>query len=98
MKFVTALLTTLLFCVPAGRGRPAPGLEGGRYAPTVTLLRSGGGRDTVLIGGGSRSDREECQRSAQLYDSATARFPAPGAMATGRNFHTATRLDDGRVL
>src|SRR5438445_9713401 len=98
MKIVVSLLAMLLVAAPAGSWRPAPGLEGGRYAPTVTLLKSGGGTDTVLIVGGYRSDTEECQRSAQLYDSATGRFSTTGAMATGRNFHTATRLDDGRVL
>src|SRR5438552_18248102 len=98
MKLVTALLTLLFIAAPAGSWRPAPGLEGGRYAPTATLLKSGGGTDTVLIAGGYRSDTEECQRSAQLYDSATGRFTATGAMGTGRNFHTATRLDDGPVL
>ena len=98
MNLVTALLALLLVPSPAGSWRPAPGLEGGRYAPTATVLKSGGGTDTVLIVGGYRSDTEVCQRGAQLYDSATGRFTATGAMATGRNFHTATRLDDGRVL
>src|SRR5437879_12427465 len=97
MKLATAVCA-LLLVTAAGSWRLAPGLEGGRYAPTVTLLKSGGGTDTVLIVGGYRSDTEECQRSAQLYDSATGRFTATGSMGTGRNFHTATRLDDGRVL
>src|SRR5438552_8815985 len=98
MKLVTALLTLLFIAAPAGSWRPAPGLEGGRYAPTATLLKSGGGTDTVLIAGGYRSDADECQRSAQLYDSATGHFTATGSMAVGRNFHTGTRLEDGRVL
>jgi hypothetical protein len=88
----------LFLAATAGSWRPVPGLEGGRYAPTATLLKSGGGTDTVLIAGGYRSDTDECQRSVQLYDSASGHFTATGSMATGRNFHTATRLDDGRVL
>jgi hypothetical protein len=92
------LALTLGFAGPAGPWRPVPGLEGGRYSPTATLLKSGGGTDTVLVVGGYRSDTEECQRGAQLYDSAANRFTPTGGLATGRNFHTATRLEDGRVL
>lgn len=92
------LALALGFAAPAGSWRPAPGLEGGRYSPTATLLQSAGGTDTVLVVGGYRSDTEECQRSAQLYDSAANRFAPTGSLATGRNFHTATRLEDGRVL
>jgi hypothetical protein len=88
----------LLLAIPGGSWRVVPGLEGGRYAPTATLLASGGGTDTVLVVGGYRSDTEECQRSAQLFDSATGRFTPTGSLAVGRNFHTATRLEDGRVL
>src|SRR5436190_64089 len=88
----------LLLVPAAGSWRLAPGLQGGRYAPTATLLKSAGGTDTVLIAGGYRSDTEECRRDAQLYDSATGRFTATGSMATGRNFHTATGLVDGRIL
>src|SRR6266851_1136854 len=97
MKAASAVLA-LLCAAPAGTWRAAPGLEGGRYAPTATLLKSAGGTDTVLIAGGYRSDTKECQRGAQLYDSATGRFSPTGSMAIGRNFQTATRLDDGRVL
>jgi hypothetical protein len=92
------LALALGFAAPAGSWRPAPGLEGGRYSPTATLLKSAGGTDTVLVAGGYRSDTEECQAAAQLYDSAANRFAPTGSMATGRNFHTATRLEDGRVL
>ena len=62
------LATLLLLAAPAGSWRPAPGLEGGRYAPTATLVKSERGTDTVLVAGGYRSDMEECQRTAQLYD------------------------------
>jgi hypothetical protein len=91
-------MAALLLAVPGGSWRPAPGLDGGRYAPSATLLKSGSGTDTILIAGGYRSDKDECRREAQLYDSATGRFTATGSMATGRNFQTASRLDDGRVL
>lgn len=35
---------------------------------------------------------------AQLFDPATSTWAATGRMATGRSLHTATTLDDGRVL
>src|SRR3954454_12358832 len=95
---VIAATIALLLATPAGSWRPAPRLEGGRYAPSATLLNSEGGTDTVLVVGGYRSDTEECQRTAQLYDSKADRFSATGSMSIGRNFHTATRLEDGRVL
>lgn len=95
---LSIVVTALFLAVTAGVWRPAPGLEGGRYAPTATLLKSAAGTDTVLVVGGYRSDTDECQRSAQLFDSATGHWSVTGSMATGRNFHTATRLDDGRVL
>jgi hypothetical protein len=75
-----------------------------RFSHTATLLPDG----RVLVAGGESSlggDRE--LRSAELYDPATGRFEAtggiePGAPAEGmaqpRSAHTATPLDDGRVL
>src|SRR5207248_2063694 len=43
---IAILVALLLTAGPAGSWRPAPGLEGGRYAPTATVLKSGGGTDT----------------------------------------------------
>lgn len=98
MRFGIVTAFALFLAAPVGCWRPAPGLEGGRYAPTATLLKNTAGADTALIAGGYRSDTQECQRGAQLYDSATGRFTDTGSMAVGRNFQTATPLEDGRVL
>jgi hypothetical protein len=67
---------------------------------TATLLPDG----TVLIGGRGWSWSANTEyfystrNSAELYDPATGTFSDTGVMATDRNGHTATLLNDGRVL
>jgi hypothetical protein len=77
-----------------------------RYSHTSTLLADG----TVLIAGG---DTEDCKPiaggiqcyphsgalfSAELYDPVIGGFSASGDVTTPRYEHTATLLNDGRVL
>src|SRR5437016_5210938 len=59
---------------------------------TATLLPSG----QVLVAGGWNSSN--FLASAELYNPATGRFSATGAMATNRVYHTATLLPSGQVL
>ena len=67
-----------------------------RYGATATLVANG----TVLIAGGFGSGTSELPRlsSAEFYDPGSGTFTATGSMAVGRVLHTATLLNDGRVL
>jgi hypothetical protein len=66
-----------------------------RARPTATVLRDG----TALITGGEHdSNTMVATNSAEVYDEHTGKFTRVGAMHTGRVAHTATLLQDGRVL
>ena len=67
-----------------------------RDGHTATLLRNG----TVLITGGESA--ASCSISslaaAELYDPSKGSFGSAGRMNVRREWHTATRLKDGKVL
>jgi hypothetical protein len=68
----------------------------GRQQQTATLLADG----RVLIAGGYWSDGQKWRvlSSTEMYDPATGNFSPIGSMGTPREGHTATLLNDGRVL
>jgi len=62
---------------------------------TATLLDDG----QVLVTGGLSNVTDDTRSAvAELYDPATGTWSLTGSLHTARNFHTATLLEDGRVL
>src|SRR3954453_14886751 len=107
--FTFILLTAALSRAPAGPAAPdrwinahtqpaVPAMAVARYAPTATVLAGIPLRGKVLVAGGL--DGNECVASARLFDPASLTWTTTGSLEQGRNFATATKLDDaaGRVL
>jgi hypothetical protein len=75
---------------------PTGALAEARYVHTATLLPDG---RVLVIGGFLFGDSEfETRASAEIWDPATEVFSDAGWLPVGRDVHTATLLQDGRVL
>lgn len=83
---------------PAGSFAPTGSMGGARSFHTATLLSSG----KVLIAGGAVNAPDDYRGhrtgTAELYDPVAGTFSPTGPMTVARNWHTATLLQDGRVL
>ena len=80
----------------SGTFSSAGSMREGRQQHTATLLPDG----RVFIAGGLWSDGQQGRdlSSTEMFDPRTGRFSAIGSMGARRDGHTATLLNDGRVL
>jgi Galactose oxidase, central domain/Bacterial Ig-like domain (group 2)/Kelch motif len=84
-----------LYDSAAGEFSGTGNMTASRGDHTATLLASG----KVLIAGGADQDPTGTGLdSAELYDPSTGTFTQTGSMAVGRFLHTATLLQNGKVL
>ena len=90
------LATTELFDPATNSFQSSGSMAEARRQHTATLLNNG----KVLIAGGFSQGLSGAitRSSAELYDPATGTFSSAGNMSTGRRDHTASLLNDGRVL
>ena len=79
-----------------GKFGSAGSMGEGRQQHTATLLPDG----RVFIAGGFWSDGKKWRvlSSTEMFDPATGDFSPVGSMGAVRSSHTATLLNDGRVL
>ncbi len=91
----TPQATCELYDPSTGAWSPAAPMVHTRVRHTATLLLDG----RVLVVGGSSVGGLDFPVEAELYDPATGSWAnTTGLLPGGREMHTATRLDDGRVL
>jgi subtilase family serine protease len=76
---------------------PVGSMTGPRLNATAVLLADG---RVLVTGGWGRNiyPIEGIVATAEIFNPATNSFSATGSMSLGRNWHTATRLADGRVI
>ncbi|HEU4636558.1 MAG TPA: kelch repeat-containing protein [Edaphobacter sp.] len=78
---------------------PGPEMKTGRWLHTMTRLNDG---RVLVVGGRSNNCTGRCDvfslSTAELYDPVTNTFRSTGSLHISRYNHTATLLDDGRVL
>jgi hypothetical protein len=96
-SFAGTLSSAELYNPATGTWTLTGSMKAGREFFTATLLRDG---NVLAAGGFNNCDDSFCtdNKSAELYDPATGRWTATGAMSTPREQHSATLLGNGEVL
>ena len=90
------LATAEVYNPATGTFSPTGSMSAPRYAHTATLLTSG---KVLVAGGQSISGGTNIDlASAELYDPSTGTFAPTGNLVMGREFATATLLNNGNVL
>lgn len=91
-----ALDSVELFDPDTGKWNVTGHLSKPRVGHTATRLSNG----IVLVAGGSTTNRSPLglTNTAELYDPVTSKWSLTGSMTTIRSGHTATLLQDGKVL
>ena len=81
--------------MPMPKFVPTGSMHIGRLGDTATLLQNG---KVLIAGGGEPQQNGQIFSSAELYDPTTGRFTKTGSMRVARSGHTATLLQNGKVL
>lgn len=90
-----AIRSVELYNPSNGRWTLTSPMQVARVNPTATLLQNG----KVLVVGGYSRDSDCCPLgSAEIYDPERGTFSSTGSLRKPRRNHTATLLEDGRVL
>ena len=95
----TPLANTEIYDPSTGKFAPGPNMAAPRTNHTATLLGNGG---VLVVGGVPQVAPVYVQYSptstAEIYDPNSDSFSQTGSMSDGRFWHSATLLNDGRVL
>jgi len=91
----TALASAEIFDPASGSFALTGSMGTARYSHTATLLNTG---KVLITGGVNLATGGGYIASAELFDPSTGSFAPTGSMETARFLHTATLLNDGRVL
>ena len=95
---INALMSTRIYKPASNSWSAGPTLTTGRFEHTATLLKTG---KVLIVGGSAVSTSPTVLKSAERYDPRAlpaSQISPAGSTTDARESHTATLLQDGRVL